>query len=560
MLFKTAYSLVLLICLSSILPSAATAQSISSEIYETEEDLKEGLEKGYLTLDEYLELLDMIQSKLRLSTQEADKLNLIPDVSSVDLLKVQAPGQDIVIGQKVSSFVTEKKDDGRSMLSGRVVWKLQQDLSENGETENYLLYEITHSERITWRMEADHISNSPNAISEEGTFRVRKRFLRLLLPEYSSELVLGNFDRRIGLGLNVGYHPLLHYSTDSDLRYDDNFLYPVFGRYNGFCAQTQLKSFNTLILYSRNKGSQIEDQIQSLDLSYQSEEAQVGVCLSDGKLSGIATEGDYLDDCGSLHLDLKLEHLNLSGEYALLSNRAGAAAFDVYASRRLYRFDLSWWRYDDDFIHPHGGGISNPDYETIYLEEIDYKFRARQAGERGVFFKSSYELVTKLSVNLSFSQWRERSYLPDKMKLRVGTGYRFSPRISFEASQLWADYDVEDEEIESKTSSMSLRVSPHRKLSFDWVANFRSTDTKDYGDLRLKTETRLLAPLHLALWLKYYDSDFSRSSDGSFSFLLREEIKFSENYLVSLEYTTRFYRNQDTEDIKRVRVKVEAVW
>jgi hypothetical protein len=560
MFSRTAHLLVLFLCLSSILPSASLPQSISSEIYETEEDLKEGLERGYLTLDEYLELLDMLRSKLRLSADEADKLNLIPDVSSVDLLKVSPSNQDIVINRKVGSFLAEEKEHDSSPLSGRVVWRLQQDMEENGETENFLLCEIARPERLTWRMEADHVSSSSRAVSDKGAFRVRKRLLRLLLPEYSSQLDLGNFERRVGLGLNVGYHPLLHYSTESERESNDSFLYPVFGRYNGVCAQTRVGSFSGLMLYSRNKGSQIEDQLRSLDLSYQSEKAQIGVCLSDGKLSGISSGSNLQDDCGSLHLDLKLEQLNLSGEYALLSNKARALAFDVYASRKFYRFDLSWWKYDDDFIHPHGGGISNPDYETIYLEEIDYDFRARQAGERGVFFKSSYEPGRKLSVNLSFSQWRERSYLPDKMKLRVGTGYRFSSRASFEVSQLWADYDLEDEETDSRTSCLNLRISPHRRLSFDWIANFRSRGAKDYGDLRLKTETKLLPPLHLAFWLKYYDSDFSRSSDGSFSFLLQEEIEFLENYLVSLEYATKFYQDRDTDDTKRVRVKVEMVW
>ncbi len=560
MLSRIPFLLIVSILTSFALTSAALSQSISSEIYETEEDLKEGLEKGYLTLDEYLELLDMLRSKLRLSADEADKLNLIPDVSSVDLLKVSPNDQDIIINRKVGSFLAEENEAGPNLLTGRVVWKLQQDMDENGETENFLLYEIARPDRLTWRMEADHISNSPNAISDKGTFRVRKRSLRLLLPEYSSELVLGNFDRRIGLGLNVGYHPLLHYSTESERESDDSFFYPVFGRYNGFCVQTQVGSFSGLMLYSRNKGSQIEDQVRSLDLSYHSEKAQIGICLCDGKLSGVSGGTDFRDDCGSLHLDLKLERLNLSGEYALLSNKAGAAAFDVYASRKLYRFDLSWWRYDDDFIHPHGGGISNPDYETIYLEEIDYKFRARQAGERGVFFKSTYEPINRFSLNLSFSQWRERSYLPDKMKLRVGTGYRFSPRASLEICQLWSDYDLDDEQADSRTSSLNLRIRPHRRLSFDWSANFRSRGAKDYGDLRLKTETRLLPPFRLAFWLKYYDSDFSHSSDGSFSFLLQEEIEFSENYLVSLEYATKFYQDRDTEDTKQVRVKVEAVW
>ncbi|MGB2804077.1 MAG: hypothetical protein WBD64_04170, partial [Candidatus Zixiibacteriota bacterium] len=79
---------------------SSQAQLISSEIYETEEDLLEGLEKGYLTLDQYLELLDMIQRKVYGSSKEADKLIFVPDVSSLDVLQIKAKDQEVDLSQK----------------------------------------------------------------------------------------------------------------------------------------------------------------------------------------------------------------------------------------------------------------------------------------------------------------------------------------------------------------------------------------------------------------------------------------------------------------------------
>jgi hypothetical protein len=560
MLSRIPFFLAVSILASFVLTSAAFSQSISSEIYETEEDLLEGLEKGYLTLDQYLELLDLLQSKLRLSSSEADKLYLIPGVSSVDLLEAKAQDQEVVLRQNIDSFLADKDEVGWHPVSGRLVWKLHQDFEESGETENYLLCEMTGGEKVTWRMEADHLSSSSEAISGNGTFRVRKRFLRFELPRHSAELVLGNFDRRIGLGLNVGYHPLLHHSGESDPDYNDTFLYPVFGRYNGFSAVARFKSFRSLILYSKNKGTEIEDRTGALDLSYLGEQLQMGLCISNGELKSISGGDSYSDECSSFHLDLKHESLNFSSEYALLSNKNSGLAFDLYSSRKLYSFDLSWWRYDDDFIHPHGGGISNPDYETIHLEGIDYDLRARQAGERGVFFKSGYKPIDRLSFSFSYSQWRERSYLPDKMKLRIGAGYRFSSRFYFKVYQLWTDYDVENEEVDRKTSSLSLSVSPRRKLTFNLTANYRSTDTKDYGDFRLKVSTRLISPFDLAVWLKYYDSNFAQSSDAYLSFHVQEKVRLSPNYFVSGEYVLKQYQDETKTDNSSARVRIELLW
>ncbi|KPJ62321.1 hypothetical protein AMJ44_15740, partial [candidate division WOR-1 bacterium DG_54_3] len=78
-----------------ILTVSSHAQLISTEIYETEEDLLEGLESGYLTLDQYLELLDMIQSKLYPASEETNKLFFVPDVSSVDVSQVREKSEDV---------------------------------------------------------------------------------------------------------------------------------------------------------------------------------------------------------------------------------------------------------------------------------------------------------------------------------------------------------------------------------------------------------------------------------------------------------------------------------
>jgi len=548
------------IFLISILTFSSHAQLISTEIYETEEDLREGLELGLLTFDQYLELLDMIQSKLYPASEEADKLFFVPDVSSVDVSQIKLKDQDVDLNQKIGSFLADGKKEGRPLFSGKLAWRLYEKFQEEGETESYLLCEITNRDRMIWRIEADQEVNSSEAVLSRGNLRVRKRFIKFLLPQYSSEVILGNFDKRIGLGLNVGYHPLIGYTSTSDLKSEDTFLYPALGRYNGIYGESELKSFSVLVFYSKNKREEIENRIGAFDLSFVIKNMQVGFCLSEGELKNIENKNVFKDDCKSLHFDLKLKPIKFSGEYALLSDQKSGLAFDLYSHRKPYSFDFSWWRYEDDFIHPHGGGISNPDYETINLEDIDYQYRSRQAGERGVFFKSRYRILDELSLNFSYNQWRERSYLSDKMKFRVGAGYKFSPSFSFTFYQLWTDYDVEDEEIDRKTSSLNLFFSPHYNWDFNLIANYRSTTNKDYGDLRLKIMTQALSPFDLVLWLKYNDPNFTHSSDGYLSFHIQEKVQFFDNYFVSAEYITKFYQDESKVDTKAVRVKMEALW
>ncbi|NIN00157.1 MAG: hypothetical protein GTO24_19400 [candidate division Zixibacteria bacterium] len=560
MFFKIASFVLSFILLTCFFSYSCRAQFIASEIYETEEDLREGLEMGFLTLDQYLELLDMMQSKLYPASKEADRLFFVPDMSNADLSQIKGQKLDLDLDQKMAAFLAQREKKDRAPLSGRLVWKFYEEFQQQGETESYLFCEVGNRERLIWRIEADQQVNSSESILSQGDFRVRRRFLNIMLPEYSSELVFGNFDKRIGLGLNVGYHPLFGYTSESEPHFEDSFLYPTRGRFNGILGESKFRSLSVLAFYSRNKRGQIENEIQTLDLILVKEEVQVGACLSAGELKNTQSKSTFTDDCTSLHFDFVVSPVRFSGEYALLPNEENALAFDLYSRRKPLSFDFSWWRYGDDFIHPHGGGISNPDYETIHLDEIDFDYRSRQAGERGIFFKSRYTILEKLNLDFSYNQWRERSYLPEKMKFRVGTGYDFSPEFSFAIYQLWTDYNVEDEEIDRKTSSLDLFVSPYPKLELNLIANYRTTHAKDYGDLRVKIRTAAVSPLEFVLWAKYNDPNFSRSSDGYFSFHVQEDLRFSGNFFFSAEYMSKFYQDESKDDTQSARVKVEILW
>jgi hypothetical protein len=473
---------------------------------------------------------------------------------------MRADRMDMSLDQKMASFLAKTRRKRGDVLAGKFEWRFYERFEEDGEIENYLLAEVMNKERFIWHIQANQESNSSRASLSNGNPKIRKRFLKLLFPRQHGELILGNFDKRIGLGLNIGYHPLFGYSSDIESHTENSFLYPTGGRFNGIYGDAQFNYIHAMAFYSQNRRGEIENKIVALDLSYVNKKLEVGVCASKGELENIISKNKFEDDCGSFHFNLNLKPIKLSGEYAMLSNGKNGLALDVFSYRRIFSFDFSLWRYENDFIHPHGGGIANPDYETIHIDEIDFDYRSRQAGERGVFFKSRYNIFNKFDFNFSYNQWRERSYRPDKMKFKVGGGYKFSSSLSLTTYQLWTDYDVEDEEIDRRTSSLNLFLSPRRAVDFFLIVNYRDTDYKDYGDLRLKMATSLLSPFEFVIWLKYYDANFARSSDGYVSFHIQESLRFLGNYFVSAEYMSKFYQDESRDDTQAARVKVEILW
>ncbi len=536
------------------------AQMISSEIYETEEDLQEGLESGALTFEQYLELLDLIRNKVMPISPEADKLFSIPDVSGIDILQVETQNKEIDLEQRVDAFLETKVDNSNHLLSGKATWRFYQKFHEQSEAENLFSCSVTDRKNITAYIETAQKAGSSGGLLTTSDLVVRKRYLAFQFPQYKTRITLGNFDKRIGWGLNVDYHYLFGYSDDTDLKTKNSFLYPSHGRYNGVFAESKFKSLRVVAFYSRNKWEKIKDQIGALDLSWAGKNANIGLCLSEGELGNVGYRNTFRDDCRSFHFDFKLQSLRLSGEYAQLTNRKNGMVFDLNSSRKKYSFDFSGWRYDDDFVHPHGGGISNPDYESIYLEEIDYPYKSRQAGERGVLFKSRYNIADKLNFYFSFNQWRERSYQPDKIRSRVGTGYEFSKGLSLVIYHQWYDQDPEDALTDQNITTLNLFFSPGPKLDFNFISNYRKTEKKDYGDLRFRINTQIITPLDLVMWIKYNDPDFSHTADEYFSFHVQEKVRFFENCFVSAEFISKFYRDESKVDTKAARVRMEIAW
>ncbi|KPK97845.1 MAG: hypothetical protein AMJ90_10205 [candidate division Zixibacteria bacterium SM23_73_2] len=552
MLFRIACFVLFFVCLTSILTFPAKAQQITSEIYETEEDLREGLESGALTLDLYLELLDLIQAKVIPTTDEADRLIFLPGVSTGDISQVKdEKKEDILLNQRTDPFLSESPKR-RLGLSGKFIWRFYEEFQNEDKTDSYFKLEIANKRNFIWQMDADQ--------KTDQDFRIRKRSLNIFYPKYSTQVIVGNFDKKIGLGLNVGYHPHFEYSSSSDLKSKDSFLYPTLGRYNGIYTESRLDFFSVLVFYSKNKRERIEDQIAAFDVNVLAKGIKMGLCVSEGKLKNIENKGTFGDDCRSLHFDWRLKSIHMSGEYALLSNKKSGRALDFYSLRKPYRVDFSWWNYDDGFVHPFGGGLSNPDYESIYLEEIDYNYRSRQAGEGGVFFKSRYTLFDRLSLNFSYTQWTERKDSPQKMKFKVGFGYSISKSFSFVVYQLWTDYDLESVGIDRKVSSVNLFLSPRKDFDLRFITNYKTREKKNYGDFQLKARTQMILPFDFTLWLKYNDSDFSKSSDGYFSFHVQEKIRFFENYFLSAEYVTKLYQDQNKVDTKAARIRLETLW
>lgn len=546
----------ILLLLIILLSDPTFTQSVSTELYETEEDLKEGLERGDLTYDEYLELLDLIRFKIRIDSEDTTRLLFIPDVTSTAaFLPLKVRPRVLSPLNKTIPFIQSvpKRKPG---LKGELIWQTYQKIEEGEKVESYAILKLKDRKKYSFdlRIEQD----------ESKRLETQKRSLKLFNVWNSSDVTLGNFEKRIGLGLNLGYHPLFRYGLDDTLNIKDSFLYPIQGRYNGILLESKFNFFRPNLIYSKNRFGDLGDELYALDLNFTLKKSKIGILLTKARLENSSTRDFFRDDCQSIYLNLNWRNLRLSSEYALMWNKEQGFALNLDTRKKPYQMSAYFWWYSSQFVHPHGGGPSNSDYETIsILDDLDFSYRSRQKGEQGVLFKSTYPLSPDLFLDFTFNQWRKNPDSDESLRLKIGGGYHLIKNVLTQLHFLWSD-------------DLNLSDIDYFNLTWDWVYTFRdvtylrlkahyksrklSSSTKEYGDIQLKLGKFKNFPFDFNLWLKYTDPDFSISQNSYWNLYLEERLLFFESNAISVKYLARFYQAKEKENLHAVRIRWEIRW
>ncbi len=539
-----------------LLSDPTFAQSVSTELYETEEDLKAGLDQGDLTYDEYLELLDLIRFKIGVDSEDTTRILFIPDVMSIEPFQpLKAKSRVLSPLNKTIPFIqsVSRKKPG---LKGELTWQTYQEIEENEKAESFATLKFVDKKRFSFDLKV--------AQDESKRLETQKRSLRLFKIWKSTDVILGNFEKRAGLGLNLGYHPLFRYGLDDTLHINDSFLYPVRGRYNGLLLESKFDFFHPGFVFSRNKFGYLEDELYALDLNFAHKRSSVGILLTKAKLDNLSSESFFRDDCQSIYLNLNLRNFRLSSEYALMWNNEKGFALNLNTQKTPYRISAYFWWYSSQFVHPHGGGVSNADYETIsLLDDLDFSYRSRQKGERGFLFKSTYPLSPDLFLDFAFNQWRKNPDSDENLRLKLGGGYHLSENTLTQLHFLWSD-------------DLYLFGTDYFNLTWDWVYSFQdvtylrlevhykskklTSGIKEYGDIQLKLGKFKFFPFDFNIWLKYTDPDFSSPQNSYWNLYFEERLFFFESNAISVKYLARFYQDKEKVDVHAVRIRWEIKW
>lgn len=505
-----------------LIPLSLTfSQTISSQFYENEEDIEEGLLSGDLTYTEYIELLDLLHEGVGSSSPQKDRLLFLPDFTQSEMeqltdssgTKLSPEGTVPIYSTAGSFFLPEILSQTRGRISLQSRQRFDQDYSYD-----FVLAKFKVRERFLFQFE----------LQREGTSdpQVKKRSLEILNLGYVKRIILGSFDEKIGLGLNIGYHPFLRAEQEDN---QSSFLYPISGRFNGILIQSDFGFFQPEIILSKNKKGALSQELWALNLSASFRGLNFGVLRSEGRLKNVSS---FYDRNLSFYLKGTKGKLALSGEYSLLNNGATGWASVLIFRDEPVLMELSGWSYSKNYVHLFGAGPSNPDYTLTTIDEIEYEYPSREKAEKGVMLKSNYRLSSRYSLNFSYSQWEASPYSSLKLRQKIGLKMILSEKIKTGLDYLYSNSDLENEAASQHLLSSTFLFGPLKDIFFRLITRYgkkRAATTSDWRnsfEFQLRSDFQKSSPFLITLWAKYKDNDLSQREDSYWDFRLQERISF----------------------------------
>lgn len=522
-----------------------SGQVISPEIYQTEEDLLEGLETGELTFDQYLDLLDLMRQKALLARPDSTLVLEIPDADYFSL-----DSADYDARERIGQFA-KTKDNGGQALSGRAVVQHRQKVAQASEAETYFRIEAGKQRAWNFYLESEN---------EDNQSRIKRRAIEFVNPG-QWRIILGNFQPGFGLGVNVGNRNYLNLTSENSLEAENTFWFPFLTRYNGIYATYERKNRSLALFYSQNRFGSYKDQVTGTELSLRWRRLQLAPIFSFQEISRAGQK--FKSRAGSLYAKLFLHSSEVSGEFALSDQQAKGAVLEAaWQPGKNHSFHLLFWSYTQDFRHPVSGGKAMPDYRSIQLEDLGLSFRSKQAGETGIYFSSLISPSPRDRLELAYEQWRDGNSFQNKSRARIGLGHWLKKNLEIRLKQYWIDDNLAASFPEGKVTTLVATYLFSSRTSLQTRLNYRSSSLDD-GNRNAAWEDVIFAfpvreRLSSRIKVGYRDPDFSNGGDSYWNFYLSENIMLAKGVFLMAEFVSKKYQDTRQQDFQVLRIRMEA--
>ncbi len=351
-----------------------STQDVSTEVLPSEDELLDALVNGEIDYELYQTLSELLVNGV--DSSQRYLLEFIPGIWS----SRRRATQTALESEQVRGFVEGVSQSDRS--HGQVAYRYGQELEENGRSRYRVVSRYVISPQV--------IANLSLAREFSGRERVLNRALvyRAESTQVVRRITVGSFRERFGLGTVIGYRgKLLQYS---DLLDGESWAFPDWGGFNGVEIEAVRGRMSTTVLGSFNS-----DTLHTL--ATLGAQAKVGggpyaptFIAAVNTLSNRANGRRVSVFQGAINLTeestdrrVALEVFSQVGE-----RKAAGAMVECERDFQSAGFLVSGWMYGRGFMDLSSGSRAASLSVTQEVDEVEFTFSEKRAGQHGVLVKS----------------------------------------------------------------------------------------------------------------------------------------------------------------------------
>lgn len=267
--------------------------------------------------------------------------------------------------------------------------------------------ELVDSGRTKYRVKTRYVA-SPRwsadlslAREYSGNERVLQRSLAYTggKPDLVRRVTLGSIRTRFGLGTVIGYRgKLLDFSDRID---GESWLCPDWGGFNGVLMEGGTQNLQGALLGSYLRDSSHTLSTAAARITFDSSPVRPTVIAAVQTLSNRATGRQIHVYQGGIDASHRFHEGSVNYEVSGQTGERNAAAVVVQIEKEWSRADvvMTGWYYGDGFLGLAAGSRSASLSATEEIEEVDFRFSDRRAGQQGMVLRTQGDVLPPVSMS-----------------------------------------------------------------------------------------------------------------------------------------------------------------
>lgn len=532
------------VCLILFAPIATSGQSLTTDVYPSEDELLEALIAGDIDYDEYILLLDLIQHGIDSTNRYL--LDLIPGLMTVT---------DSADPGSLEPDQAEAFSPKESAKRSRLRYSYYRTIDSKEQFRYRIDSRVAITENLRGRMAVRRdLSGRERYVERSFEYHQNDGFIR--------RIQAGSIVARHGLGSVIGYRgKILRYNGELG---EESFFYPDNGGYNGVALELQPRNWRIQGLASHLRDSTLGIATFALTIERAMPKFKPYVTVGGSHVRNRETHHRLDDFKMAGGLTTRYRHGSAAMEFCVQADAGRKAqAFLAEGTHRMHRSSITYaaWWYGDDFLDLTSGGKGADLSATTDLPWLDFALRSKRPGQHGLQIRSKVGLNrrTRLIGAIAAAQ---RNADSTNIQWLAGAERDMNTKWSMRVDYLQTDKERDDSvgendrfthRVRAETRFNTDRVKTRTYLAFSSTSSYG-----DYVSLFAGAKIKMSEMMRAELW-----SNLSRFSKGAIDYWYvygRLSQQLADGLQLSAKLNHRYDRRSTVHHMSAATLELEASW